>query len=235
MSYQYGGKNLELRSVRNLEVDLMIPSGFHTTPDSRQIFDEFSRDKARKDFLASLGIPTLDVDILKALVAGHQVKGGQKISPIQAATVPGSQTFDIVIDFTQQQKIVAYRAVGSGNGLEFTSMRDYTIDTALAQLDNMRNEKIVAGNMFANAKGQLNNHRGDIAWLTVQTALKLDPALYKQVEKTPDMQKEFAKNADYGAVIKTATEATVREQAALDAIKKAADDAKAKKKDKPGK
>jgi hypothetical protein len=36
-------------------------------------------------------------------------------------------------------------------------------------------------------------------------------------------------------VIKTATDAAAREQAALEAIKKAAEDAKAKKKDKAGK
>ncbi len=230
LSYQFPSKGIELRSVRNMEVDLMIPSSYNSTPDQRQLFQEFTRDKARKEFVQSLGIVEFDLAELRAIVGQRQVKAGKNVSPVQAAVAPNSSTLDVIIDFTQQQKILTYRAVGQGNGLQFMAMRDYTLDSALAALDNMRMEKAYAEQLLGSAKRSLDNHRVDLAWLTAKTALKMDPALHAQVEKNSDMHKQFAKMPDYDAVIKAATEAAKKEQQrAEDRAKKAKEDRDKKK------
>ncbi|HYE06847.1 MAG TPA: hypothetical protein VEL07_15125 [Planctomycetota bacterium] len=230
LSYHFPGKGIELRSVRNMEVDLLIPSSYNSTPDQRQLFQEFTRDKARKAFVETLGIVQFDLAELRAIVGQRQVKAAKNVSPVQAAVAPGSSTLDVIIDFTQQQKILTYRAVGQGNGLEFMAMRDYTLDSALASLDNMRMEKAYAKELLGSAKRSLDNHRVDLAWLTAKTALKMDPALYAQIEKNTDMHKQFAKLPDYAQSIQDATAAAKKEQERAEARAKKAQEEREKKK-----
>jgi hypothetical protein len=192
-TYEYTGKTWNLKSSRNLEVDQLIPTSLNSNPDEQRGYTEYVA--ARKKQLAAIGITNPDLAYFKALVNQKQVENA-KTSEIQA-DITGD---DLVLDFVKLRKIYAYRLNGARNGLEFVSMRDYTLDIGLGLQDVEFRAEANAADAWDVAKKQIAKHDIELGWRTTKFALKLDPNLYKAVEKDsaskklkalPDWQQTF--------------------------------------------
>jgi len=228
MSYEWNGKALQLRSVRNMEVDLLIPSSFRSAPDQQALFEQLRKDRVRGQWLADNGY-VLDMIELKSLADSKKASGGGKISPVQA----NMEKEDVIINFSDQRKVFVYRLIGAGNNLELISSRDDTLDLGVAVLDSLRMEQAYAVKQLAALKDQCNQHNTPLAMLTLRTMLKLDPRLYKEVEKTPQIQRELKKEEEYPKIIEEAIKAAQAEQAAKELRIKAAQAARDAKKKGP--
>jgi hypothetical protein len=192
-TYEYSGKTWNLKSSRNLEVDQLIPTSFNSNPDEQRGYTDYIN--SRKKQLAAIGITNPDLAYFKALVNQKQVENA-KTSEIQA-DITGD---DLVLDFVKLRKIYAYRLNGARNGLEFVSMRDYTLDIGLGLQDVEFRAEANAADAWDVAKKQIAKHDIELGWRTTKFALKLDPNLYKAVEKDsaskklkalPDWQQTF--------------------------------------------
>ena len=223
MTYEYKGKGWEVKSVRNLEVDLMIPTAFNSSPDEQRTFSDYIQ--SRKAQLAAYGIVP-DLPYFKALVGQKQVDSG-KVSDVQAT----GNADDIVIDYVKLHKLYVYRLLGRNNALELVSMRDYTLDVGLALQDVEFRADADATDAWNNAKASLQKHDNKVGLLSVSFALKRNPCLYKTIEKEPS-HKDLKKMPEWQAMLDEAIKACETRTKELEERKKRAEEerkAKAKK------
>ncbi len=174
-TYEYFGKKWKLTSSRNLDVDHLIPSSFSSAPNEQVQFTEYVKSRAK--LLAAAGI-VADMAYFKALVDQKQVASA-KTSEIQADLVND----DLMLDFVKLRKIYAYRLNGANNGLEFLSMRDYTLDVGLALQDVEFRAAGEAVEAWEGAKKFLTKHLYVSAMRAVIYALRMDPSIYKKIDK----------------------------------------------------
>jgi len=202
MSYEYTTKDLKLLSVRNTEVDMLIPTNWHSSPDIQAAYDAFKQDKARQAYLAANGIT--DYIAFQVYVeskqSGTAAAGAGKISPLQANV--NQNAGEITLDFTDRRKLVVYRFSGGESLLQLMSFRDYTVDTGIAMLESEIRNRSAATEFYNNVK-KLKNPR--LQLLTLQSALKLNPYLYHDLEKDKRLVKELGTMEGYPAMIEEAT------------------------------
>lgn len=222
MTYEYKGKSWEVKSVRNLEVDMMIPTALNSGPDEQRAFTEYIQ--SRKAQLAAYGIIP-DLPYFKALVGQKQVDSG-KVSDVQAT----GNADDIVIDYVKLHKLYVYRLMGRNNSLELVSMRDYTLDVGLALQDVEFRADVDAANAWADAKKALQKHDNKVGLLSVMLALKRNPCLYKTIEKDPS-HKDLKKLPEWQPLLDESIKACEAKTKEMEERKKRAEDErKAKKK-----
>ena len=219
-TYEYTGKTWSLKSSRNLEVDHLIPTSYNSSPDEQRGFKEY--EASRKKQLDAKGI-IADLAYFKSLVNQKQVESA-KTSDIQASIVGD----DLLLDFVKLRKLYAYRLNGAKQGLELVSMRDYTLDVGLGLQDVELNEEVQAQDAWARAKKFLAKNDSDIAWMQTKFALKLNPDLYKVVEKDPSA-KSLKKLPDWQATLDAAIKASEEKQKKLEERRKAAEEERARK------
>lgn len=214
MSYEYAGKDLFVRAVRNIEVDLMIPSAFKSTPDLQGAYQVFSTNRTNKEFLASEAIT--DIIDFETYVqsrqastgAGGSAGGGAKASPVQLTTI--YNTGDLLIDFTDQRKVLSYRFGGGNTVLELRSMRDYTLDAGIALIETEIANREYGVHFLAAAKKQKNPA---LAMRLVQSALRMNPPLYQAIEKDNRLVRAISDQPEYATAIEAAIAATQKMQA----------------------
>jgi hypothetical protein len=205
VTYEWGGGNAKLVGSRNMEVDMMIPTGASTQPSATRAFADFGI--RYKNLLVEYQFP-LDMDNLIAFVQVVTAKrtNTAKVSPLQAISTAG----DVILNFVDQRKLFVYRVMGQGNKLEFVAMRDYTIDVGLS---------LLADRLMANKRGhdalqevisQVKNE--EIAFLTLKYALSEAPALVEKVENDSKL-KPLHKNIDWQATIDDAKKRAAEEVA----------------------
>ncbi len=230
MAYEFNGRALTLRGIRNVEVDLLIPTSFRSTPDIKEIFNQWTKDRQRQAFLASLGMEK-DMVAFQTYVEGKQkAAASDKVSAFQANVI--LNTGDLVLDFADKRKAIVYRFAGGEATMDLKSLRDYTLDAGIALLDAEYTNTLYAKELLVAAKKM---HKPRTALLTLKSALALDPTQYRQAEKDKGLIDKVKGEADYQAVMEDAiTRATAieaqREQQKKDAEerRKAAADAKKK-------
>jgi hypothetical protein len=215
MTYEYKGKGWEVKSVRNLEVDMMIPTAMSSAPDEQRNFAEYLA--SRKNQLAGLGIVP-DLPYFKALVGQKQVDSG-KTSDVQAT----SSADDVVIDYVKLHKLYVYRLIGRNNALELVSMRDYTLDIGLALQDVEFRAEADAADAWADAKRALQKHDNKVGLLSVMLALKRNPCLYKVIEKDP-AHKDLKKLPEWQPLLDEAIKACEAKTKELEERKKKAEE-----------
>lgn len=214
MSYEFAGKDLFVRAVRNIEVDLMIPSAFKSTPDLQGAYRAFSTNRNNKAFLESEGIT--DIIDFETYVqsrqasagAGGSAAGGAKTSPVQLTTI--YNTGDLLIDFTDQRKVLTYRFGGGNTVLELRSMRDYTLDAGIALIETEIANREYGVQFLAAAKKQKSPA---MAMRLVQSALKMNPPLYQVIEKDNRLVRAISELPEYGPAIDAAIAATQKMEA----------------------
>ena len=177
MTYEYTGKGLRVASSRNMQVDLLIPTGMHSDPDEGRELAEYARTR-KKELEEFKIIP--DVFYFKALVAQKQVASG-KTSDLQANVTND----DLVLDFLKSHKLFVYKLQGAGNGLEMSSVRDYTLDVGLQLQDGEFNDVKNAYTAWGNAKRLIDAHQVQLAMSNFKLACTLYPCIYKDIEKEP--------------------------------------------------
>ncbi len=221
MTYEYKGKGWEVKSVRNLEVDMMIPTALNSAPDEQRNFSDYIQ--SRKAQLAAYGIIP-DLPYFKALVGQKQVDSG-KVSDVQAT----GNADDIVIDYVKLHKLYVYRLLGANNSLELVSMRDYTLDVGLALQDVEFRADVDAANAWNDAKGSFQKHDNKVGLLSVMLALKRNPCLYKTIEKDP-VHKDLKKLPEWQPLLDEAIKACEAKTKEMEERKKRAEDERNKKK-----
>ena len=221
-TYEYKGKGWELASVRNLEVDMLIPTSYKSAPDEQGTFVQWAQ--SRKEEIKAFGIIP-DLAYFKALVGQKQVESG-KVSDLQASMAAD----DLVLDYVKAHKLFVYRLNGANNGLELVSMRDYTIDVGLALQDLEFRSAVDARNVWTvDAKAALGGRNPKLAILSVLYALKLDPCLYKEIEKDP-RAKDLKALPEWQPAIEAAMKGCEAKMKDLEERRKKAEEERAKKK-----
>ena len=216
-TYEYLGKTWAIKSSRNIQVEQLIPTSFRSSPDEQAEFSEYI--KSRQKQLLAAGI-IADVPYFKALVDQKQVASA-KTSDIQASIVGD----DLMLDFVKLRKIFAYRLTGANNGLEMLSMRDYTLDVGLALQDVEFRAGVDAINAWNLAKKFLAGHDNASAWLSILYALKLDPSIYKTIEKDSAV-KPLKKLPEWQATWDEAIKKAEEKEKQLEERRKAAEEAR---------
>ena len=216
-TYEYMGKNWRLTSSRNLEVDHLVPTAFHSAPSEKAAFEEYVKTRAKQ--LNAAGI-VADIAYFKALVDQKQVANA-KTSDIQADLVND----DLILDFVKLRKIYAYRINGANNGLEFLSMRDYTLDVGLALQDVEFRSVVEAGRAWDAAKKFLGKHDFPLAMSSVLYALKCDPSIYKIIDKD-SASKPLKKLPEWQPALDEAIKSTEEQTKQKEARLKAAEEAR---------
>jgi hypothetical protein len=203
MSYEFTSKDLKLLSVRNTEVDMLIPTQYESSPNIQDAYARFKQDKSRQAYLTVNGIT--DYLAFQVYVESKQSGaggggGGGKVSPLQANV--DQTTGEISLDFTDRRKLVVYRFAGGESQLQLKSFRDYTVDVGIAMLEAEIRDLNAAKMLYDNTK-KLKNP--DLQLLTLGSALKLNPPLYKDVEKDSRLVKTLGTLQGYPALIEEAT------------------------------
>jgi hypothetical protein len=227
MTYDLSGKGVLMVSVRNLEIDLMIPTGFRSTPDPRAIFDSLMKDNTRQKFLLDNGYldaaaPRADLALLQSVVAGAKKASGSGSSAIQASILND----DVIVDFTKRQKVMVYRIQGANNALELVSARDYTIDASVAVIDSEIKNQVTAAKLYKDAETLVKKRQEPAAMRTLKSALTFNPALYKDAEADRDLSKALGKLPEWQPVIEAAQKAFDERQKQIEERKKAAAEAR---------
>ncbi len=197
MAYQIPGKTIELRAVRNLQADLMLPDligeSYCSTPLERDQVAQLARDPARVALAQRYGI-TIDRDNLVALAA--QVKlPGTGAGPLQA-TVTNQR---ILLDFTEQRKLIELDFRGQ-TSLMLVSVRSYALDAGVAALEALFVSHANAKRVFVSAQQAAARHNPNAAMINLKLALQLDPFLLKDCENAAEFI-EVRKHVDWQATM----------------------------------
>ena len=195
--YEFNGKMLQLKSARNLEIELMVPPGIgvQTRPDPGQQYKNYQKmlTRARK-------VP-YTLDELKALasVAGtHRKQGGEE--EIQAFI---DENFYLTIDFIKQRKLLLYSPDEGGSGIKMLSVRDYTLENAIALHIDLINRENKAEGLFKQAKSLASKRsRRASAMRYLKLALKYKPSLVEEAEDK--LAKHLAEQNGWAEMIKQA-------------------------------
>ena len=199
MAYEYTGRGLALRGIRNVEVDLLIPTAYRSTPDIAEIYRQWTKDRARQAFLASLGMGKDLISFQVYVESKQKSAASDKVSSLQANVIVA--TGDLVLDFADRRKAIVYRFAGGETTMNLKSLRDYTLDTGIALLDAEYNAATYATQLLAQAKKAV---KPRTALLTIKSALTLDPTQYRVVEKDKSLVAKVQDEADYKPVMEDA-------------------------------
>jgi hypothetical protein len=179
MLYRVGGKALELVSVRDLAVDLIVPGlvggGLASDPMGDKMLDSFLKD--RRKAIAEYGLPSTREEIL--LTVGQKAAKG-KVSTFEATASPRAGL--AVLNFIDKRVMLTLNTAG-GQSLALAAARDYTLDIAVALLDEEISHRVSAEQLVTNAVQLGKSNKRKSALLTLRQALSLDPRQHKAAEK----------------------------------------------------
>ena len=204
------GGQIELKSVRNIEVDLVIPSSFRSDPPMTTLVKDCNK------WLESMKFPPVNESFLRMYAARHSVDGdaaGARPTPDMQANEDGSGR--VVIDFPKRRKILVYDPLGRGEYLELKSMRDYSLEAAIGLLKKEVLFRGLALQMVEGAETKSRDRKVERATVLklLDTALTWSPYAYKAVEANRTLVKELKDVEGFQALIdKAAAEATKKEE-----------------------
>ncbi len=197
MAYQLPGKNIELRAVRNLQADLLLPDllgeSYSSTPAERDLVAQLAKDPRRVEQAQRHGI-TIDRDSLIALAAQSK-QPGAGAGALQA-TITNQR---ILLDFTEQRKLVELDFRGQTQ-LLLVSVRSYALDAGVAALEALFTSIANARHVFTSAQQAAAKHNTTAAMLNLKLALQLDPFLLKDCENAAAFI-EVRRHADWQATM----------------------------------
>jgi len=176
--YQVPAKALTLNSVRDLAVDLTIPGlvggGLRSEPSGDKLL-EFALS-SRKKQIAEFALPSSRQELMLLV---QQSAGKGKSSTFEAAMSSGGIA---VLNFVERRVFLTIDTKG-GQTIALAGARDYTLDIAVALLDQEINNRTNARILLSDAKGFATAGKRKSALLTLQLCLGLDPTLHKDAEK----------------------------------------------------
>ncbi|MEK7416018.1 MAG: hypothetical protein AAB263_22160 [Planctomycetota bacterium] len=209
MLYQITGRMLELRSVRNLNIDLLIPAlmpepntgAWQSNPAGGMMLREFLR--SRESQLRALNLPTEKDDML-LFVGQHAAKGGHA-SAFEALFQPGDSGVAL-LNFANRHTFLTVDTKGS-QMITLVAMRDYSLDLAVSMLDQVIQDRKNALAQLNEAKQYASSRQAPLAFMAARLALSLNPRLHKDLEtglknafREPALQAEFQTILDAATV-----------------------------------
>lgn len=178
MLYRVGGKTLDLVAVRNLAVDLVVPGlvggAMASDPMGDKLLESFLKE--RKKPIAEYGLPATREEIM--LLVGQKAAKG-KVSPFEALANAGGLA---TLNFVDKRVLLTLDTRG-GQTISLAAARDYTLDLAVALLDEEISHRVSAEQLVANAAQLAKSNKRKSALLTLRQALSLDPRQHKTAEK----------------------------------------------------
>jgi hypothetical protein len=202
MAYQITGKNIELRSARNLAIDLQLPDllgeSLGTTPRERDLIGAAARDRNREAIAKQFGI-VIDRDHVVTLA-------GQSRLPTAGVKLQAAVSSErVVIDFAEQRKLVELDFRGQTQ-LRLISVRSYVVDAGIAVLEEMFQNVIDGHQIYEYAKSQATRKITGAAMANLKLALQLNPFLVKDAQARAELI-ELKKHPDWQSTIDTALKA----------------------------
>lgn len=212
--YEYRSKYLELKSARSLEIELMVPpkASVNTTPEPERMYKAYLKQLQRAK------ITPYAFDELEALVSvsgNFRKEGGQ--DEIQASI---DENYNLVIDFVKARKLMLYSPDEGGGGIVLYSVRDYTLENAIAlHMDQINNHRRAEG-IYKEAEGLARKRsQRPKAMRLLKMALDYKPALVEDAED--DLARRLSDEPGWADLIKNARAAWAEEQQQEEARKNA--------------
>ncbi len=208
--YQWTGKALTMNSVRDLSVDLTVPGlvggGLRSTPAGDDLL-EYAL-KTRQKQIAEYGLPNTREELM--LLVGQSASKG-KVSPFEGAM---SSTGVAILNFVDRRTFLTIDTKG-GQTVSLAAARDYTLDIAVALLDQEINDRTNGSHLLAESKGMANGGKRKSALLNLKLALALDPTLHKNAEK---QFKNVFKDADQQTQFQAIIDEAVKKAEEIDKL-----------------
>lgn len=211
-AYRSNGKGgqIELKSVRNIQVDLLIPSSFKSDPPVVGLVKDVNK------WLEGMRFPPVNESFLRMYAARNSIDGdagAARPTPDMQANEDGSGR--VVIDFPKQRKILVYDPFGRGEFLELKSMRDYSLEAAIGLLKKEVLFRGLALQMVEGIETKARDKKVERATVLklLGTALTWSPHAYKAVEDNRNIIREMKDVEGFQALIdKAAAEAAKKEE-----------------------
>ena len=183
---------LELQSVRNIEIDLMIPTTFNSEPDLRNVIVQYNK------VLQKQRMPPVDGDYISGLVGGNAV-AAQVGSEVHANIDAEGMLF---IDFTGKRKILVYRM--AGNQVELLAARDYTIEVGIALHQQELQLRAKGIEVFKLIEKTADKDTVDACMRLMEIALRWNPWLYEEFEGDRKLRRTLENHERWGPLIEQA-------------------------------
>lgn len=212
--YSIRGDTLELSSMRNMEVDLLIPANRY-----RENIDAYREYAKAAQKAGELPYTMRELEALVTVKEVANAAASSQDSNVDAAL--NTDERELVIDYRDLRKVLMVRPVGARNGIELRSIRDYTIQVgvskALAEIRQARYGAKMLENAIDFARKRTLKER---AMNILKTALSFNPRLYKEAEEDRALVKALSDHPEWQPAIDKAIEATEKLEAEEEARKK---------------
>lgn len=209
------GRNLmlNLKSARNIAIDLMIPSTYNSRPHLYELVEDYNRKLQRAK------LPLVSHGYLRKL-AGVRAIEGQGTSDIQANVDADGR---LVIDFSKQRQLLVYEPRGRSNQLELKAVRDYTLEIGIG----IHHRQIREGQQGEELAEYIENlckrrkSEPDKIISLVELAFQLNPNLYEAFEKNRRIRGKLEDHARWQPLIDQALAESKRRAEEHEAIMEA--------------
>ena len=188
-------------SVRNLEYELLIPTLYNSQPDDLALVKRFNQQLKRAS------MPEVNADILMLLSEKREIQNEDN-SGLQA-------NFDengyLYLDFTKQNKLFVYKILSNNTQVEFIAARNYAIETGktvyYTQLFNARRAASIVQGIDKRASSRAKDDEKNRHMRLLQMAVNLDPAIYKEIEKSRKITRALSEHENWTSMIEGAEQA----------------------------
>ncbi len=168
LGFSMSGSTLKITSVRNLGIDLLIPS-FRAVPTDQDLMTAYTRNRAAG--LRDLGIQLMDPPMIRAICEKALVGDRATKASSLEAIIAGNQ---LVLDFKGSRKLMTYELRGD-SGIDLTAVRDYSASLATTALDRMFGEQQRARQLLKQGEQAAARKQEPLAARLLGVALESDP------------------------------------------------------------
>ena len=222
-SIENTGRKFEVRSVRSIAVDLLVPSGYNALPNDADVVTALTRDKERTKILKEVGIEVVDIHLIRAaaILTAADITSSDK-SGLQANLVNGQLMFNFVAD----RKLLAYELQGTGNSLELKSVRDGSVDAGVSAIDWLVNSRLGALKLLKEAEDAARQGSKEAALAGAVNALNMYPPLHAQAAKSAALNSALKDQPAWPEALTRAAPFAEQHAAKIKAVSDAADQAR---------
>jgi len=184
----------ELRSSRNLEIDMLIPTNFQSFPSVNGAVQEYNKRLAQQD------LPPVSAGYIQKLVERRSTKSAE-ISSMQAQL---DFTGLLFLDFIDKKKVFVYRILGENDELELLNARNYEIDVGIAMHQQEIQQRRKGIDRLQTVKRIVGRDTVALSMKLLQTALDWNPWLYQEVERDRKLRRLLEDHEQWDAMIEGA-------------------------------
>ncbi|MFW5724472.1 MAG: hypothetical protein ACOCYP_08395 [Planctomycetota bacterium] len=202
--YQYlntaRGGQLTTLSLRSLDLDLLIPTTYDSSPELARQVVEYNNELRRNR------LNPVSRRYLEKLGRESEVRGDN--DPVQANIDAQDQ---IYINFTREQMLFVYDL--GQNRIELEAARNYGIEAGIARHKRDLAQRQKAKELLGYIEGRINADNAASMMRLVQWALDWDPALHREFEKSRSIRRHLDDNQEWQQALLAAEKAAAARQA----------------------